>query len=59
MMVLWAQYHLVASQDYGPVPVPFGGSPLATLPAGTASFSHFGAGLGIGVRFGRMPSAAP
>jgi hypothetical protein len=59
MVELWAQYHLVASQEYGPVPVSSGGQPVATLPATTVSFSHFMVGLGIGVRLGRMGSGAP
>lgn len=59
MMVLWAQYHLVPSQEFGPVPVAAGGRTLATLPAGSASFSHFAAGLGIGFRFGRLSSGLP
>jgi hypothetical protein len=56
---LWAQYHLIPSQEYGPVPVTAGGQLIATLPASTASFSHFPAGLGIGLRLGRMGSGAP
>ena len=59
MVELWAQYHFVPSQEYGPVPVPSSGQPIATLPASTASFSHFTAGLGIGLRLGRMGSGAP
>ena len=59
MVELWAQYHLVPSQEYGPVPVTSGGQLIATLPASTASFSHFTAGLGIGLRLGRTGSGAP
>jgi len=59
MVELWAQYHLVPSQEYGPVPVTAGGQLIATLPASAASFSHFTAGLGIGLRLGRMGSGAP
>lgn len=59
MVELWAQYHLIGSQEYGPVPVSSGGQLIATLPASTASFSHFTAGLGIGLRLGRMGSGAP
>lgn len=59
MVELWAQYHLIPSQEYGPVPVTSGGQLIATLPASTVSFSHFTAGLGIGLRLGRMGSGAP
>ena len=59
MAELWAQYNLVPSLDFGPVPVTSGGRLIATLPAGTASFSHFTAGLGIGVRLGHTGSGAP
>jgi hypothetical protein len=59
MVELWGQYHLVGSQEYGPVPVSSGGQLVATLPAGSASFSHFTVGLGIGVRLGRTGSGAP
>jgi hypothetical protein len=59
MVELWAQYHLVASQEYGPVPVSSGGQLIATLPASTVSFSHFTVGLGIGLRLGRIGSGAP
>jgi len=59
MVELWAQYHLVPSQEYGPVPVASGGQLIATLPASTASFSHITVGLGIGLRLGRMGSGAP
>jgi hypothetical protein len=59
MVELWAQYHLVASQEYGPLPVSSGGQLVATLPASTVSFSHFTVGLGIGLRLGRLGSGAP
>jgi hypothetical protein len=59
MVELWAQYHLIGSLEYGPVPVSSGGQLIATLPASTASFSHFVAGLGIGLRLGRLGSGAP
>jgi hypothetical protein len=58
MVELWGQYHLAPSQEYGPVPVSPGGQLIATLPASTASFSHFTVGLGIGLRLGRMGSGA-
>lgn len=54
MVELWAQYNLVGSLEYGPVPVSSGGRLVATLPASTASFNHFTAGLGIGLRLGRL-----
>jgi hypothetical protein len=59
MAELWGQYHLVPSQEYGPVSVYSGGQLIATLPASEASFSHFAVGLGIGVRLGRRGSRAP
>lgn len=59
MVELWGQYHVVPSQAYGPVPVSSGGQVIATLPASLASFSHFTAGLGIGLRLGQMGSGAP
>jgi hypothetical protein len=59
MVELWAQYHLMGSQEYGPVPVSSGGQAIATLPASAASFSHFTAALGIGLRLGRMGPGAP
>ncbi len=54
MVELWGQYNLVPSLEYGPVPVSSGGRLVATLPASSASFSHFTAGLGIGLRLGRL-----
>jgi len=59
MVDLWAQYHLIGSQEFGPVPVAAGGQLIATLPASTVSFSHFAAGFGIGLRLGRMGSGDP
>lgn len=56
---LWGQYNLVPSLDFGPVPVTSGGRLIATLPASSASFSHFTAGLGIGVRLGHTGSGKP
>jgi len=54
---LWGQYHLIGSQAYAPVPASGGGQLVATLPAGSVSFSHFTAGFSFKLRLGR--SAPP
>lgn len=51
---LWAQYHFVPSQAYGPLPLPIAEQTVATLPTGKASFSHLTMGAGIAVHVGRM-----
>lgn len=51
---IWAQYHFVPSQTYGPLPLPIEGETIASLPAGKASFGHLTMGAGVAVRLGRM-----